>query len=71
MKQTKILLSGCGGRLGRAITARIADRDEKRLGIVNFEKTATPEIFSDGEETRTFDWSRIYDGSRSQLSWME
>ena len=50
---------------------RIADRDEKRLGIVNFEKTATPETFSDGEETRTFDWSRIYDGSRSQLSWME
>lgn len=28
MKQTKILLSGCGGRLGRAITARIADRDD-------------------------------------------
>jgi len=50
---------------------RIADRGEKRLGIVNFEKTATPETFSDGEETRTFDWGRIYDGSRSQFSWME
>ena len=28
MKKTNILLSGCGGRLGRAISGRVADRDD-------------------------------------------
>jgi len=50
---------------------RIADRNTMRLGIANYEKTALPEIFTDGRETYRYDWSAAYDGSRSQLSWMQ
>jgi len=50
---------------------RMADRDESRYGIVNFEKTSLPEIFAQNGQCREFDWSSVYDGSRSQLNWIE
>lgn len=50
---------------------RLADRNETHYGIVNFEKTALPEIFEENGQRREFDWSSIYDGSRVQLNWVE
>lgn len=50
---------------------QLADRDETRYGIVNFEKTALPEIFEQNGHRREFNWSSVYDGSRSQLNWVE
>ena len=50
---------------------QIADQNEKHYGIVNFEKTSLPEIFEGNGERREFDWTAVYDGSRSQLSWMQ
>jgi len=50
---------------------RMADRNDKRLTIANFEKTSYPEIFECGSERRAFDWTAVYDGSRCQLSWMQ
>lgn len=50
---------------------RTADAGEKHYGIVHYEKTAQPEIFTDGKDTRAFNWSTAYDGSRSQLNWMD
>ena len=50
---------------------RMADRDESRYGIVNFEKTSLPEIFEEKGQRREFNWSSVYDGSRSQLNWIE
>lgn len=51
----------------------LADRDEKRYGIVNYDKTANPNIFAseDGSDMREFDWESAYDGARVLLSWYE
>ena len=50
---------------------KIADKNEHRLGIVGYDKCANPENFAneDGSITRSYDWEKAYDGSRSQLSW--
>lgn len=50
---------------------RIADSGSMHLGIVNYEKTAQPEFFSDSADKYSYDWSAAYDGSRSQLSWLQ
>ncbi len=52
---------------------RTADADEKRFGIVGYDRVAAPEIFAspDGGEVREFDWERAYDGSRVVLSWFQ
>ena len=71
------LASVTPGILTKAQMARIqriyaiADRDETRYGIVNFEKTSLPEIFEEKGIRREFNWSSVYDGSRSQLNWVE
>ena len=51
----------------------IADRNEDRYGILNFEKNALPEQFvsSDGKTVRSYDWSQAYDGARSLISWLQ
>lgn len=50
---------------------KIADRDESRYGIVNYDRTADPNVFKSncGEDVRTFDWERAYDGARVVLDW--
>ena len=50
---------------------QLADRDATRYGIVNFEKTSLPEIFEEKGLCREFNWTSVYDGSRSQLNWIE
>lgn len=49
----------------------IADRDEARYGIANYDRTATPNIFlsEDGEDVRAYDWESAYDGVRVVLDW--
>lgn len=49
----------------------LADKDEERYGILNYDKTATPNIFisEDGGNVRDFDWESAYDGSRVVLDW--
>ena len=49
----------------------IADKNEYRCGIINFEKTSLPESFEGKGCRREFDWSAPYDGSRSQLTWTD
>ncbi|MBQ9116407.1 MAG: alpha-galactosidase [Clostridia bacterium] len=51
----------------------LADKDEMRLGIKNYERTASPEIFvsADGATVREYDWESAYDGSRSVYTWMQ
>ena len=50
---------------------RIADTDEDRYEIADFETNANPEIFVDPKtgKIREFDWERIYHGSRQVLDW--
>jgi alpha-galactosidase len=50
---------------------RIADNDEYRYEIGDFETNANPEVFVDPKtgKTREFDWERIYHGSRHVLDW--
>ena len=50
---------------------RIADRDEKRYSILDFETNANPELFCDSETgaVREFDWERPYHGARHHLDW--
>jgi alpha-galactosidase len=50
---------------------RIADNDEERYEIGDFETNANPEVFVDPKtgKTREFDWERIYHGSRHVLDW--
>ncbi len=52
---------------------KLASLDKSRLGIVGYDKCVNPERFAseDGSVTRDYDWERAYDGSRSQLSWMD
>ena len=52
---------------------RIADRDDMRLGIANYDKNSDPEIFisDDGKERREYDWEKAYDGARTRLNWVE
>ena len=47
----------------------LADRDEDRYGIVSYDKMASPEVFSNGEAIRKFDWESAYDGARFVLDW--
>ncbi len=49
----------------------MADADDKRYGIKNYDKTANPNAFvsEDGSEGREFDWEKAYDGARIILSW--
>ncbi|MBR2459747.1 MAG: alpha-galactosidase [Clostridia bacterium] len=51
----------------------LADKDEMRLGIKNYDRTASPEIFtdSDGSTVREYNWESAYDGSRSVYTWMQ
>ena len=49
----------------------IADKNADPCGIEHFEKTSFPEIFKGKEIYRAFNWTEVYDGSRSQLSWLE
>ena len=52
---------------------KIADKNEKRLGIANYDKNSNPEIFvsDDGSERREFNWETAYDGARVSLNWVE
>lgn len=52
---------------------RIADRGGAPYGIADYEKTVLPETFvsEDGAHVRSFDWYRMYDGSRSVIQWKE
>ena len=47
----------------------LADRDADRYGIVNYDKTATPSIFSDEKCVREYNWESAYDGARFVLDW--
>lgn len=50
---------------------RLADRQIPPYGISDYSRTAIPEQFSDGENTRQFDWTAFYDGARSHITWLE
>jgi len=51
---------------------RIADRDDRRYGIADYDRNAAPDTFVSPEgDVRTFDWERIYHGVRVQHSWFE
>lgn len=52
---------------------RIADKDDKRYGIVNYDRVANPEIFAseDGKEYVEYDWEKAYDGTRVVISWVQ
>ena len=49
----------------------LADKDETRYGIKNYDKNSNPEIFvsEDGNTERTFRWDTAYDGARIVLDW--
>ena len=49
----------------------IADKDENRYGIQNYDKNANPNAFvsEDGKTKRVYDWDSPYDGARVLLSW--
>lgn len=49
---------------------KIADKNELRCQIMDYEKNANPERFCDlnGVET-VFDWDKYYNGSRTVLAW--
>ena len=50
----------------------LADKDEERYGILNYDKTANPNVFAtESGDTRVFDWERAYDGARVVLNWYE
>lgn len=49
---------------------KIADKDECRYGIADFEKCAIPgKLVSNDGEIADFNWSEAYDGSRVNLTW--
>ena len=52
---------------------RMADEDKHRYIIKDFANNANPEIFAspDGKDVKEFDWTRVYNGARSALDWME
>ncbi len=49
----------------------IADRDECRYGILNYDFLSEPNTFvsEDGKNVRTYDWMRAYDGQRALFTW--
>ena len=50
---------------------RLADKNEKRYGILDFETNSNPEVFGDGKgEVREFDWERAYHGARHNINWL-
>ena len=50
----------------------LADRDEDRYQILDFDRNALPERFisADGKTVKEYDWSRAYNGARSLISWL-
>lgn len=52
---------------------KIADEGKYGLGIKNYEKTSEPEIFisKDGKTVKKYDWTKVYNGSRTVLKWTE
>ena len=50
---------------------KVADRDEYRLGIKNFDKTANPNVFvsEDGSVEKVYDGESAYDGARVVFDW--
>ena len=52
---------------------RIADSNQERYTIKNYDKHASPSVFvsADGKTERDFDWERAYRGARSVLTWLE
>lgn len=52
---------------------KIADKDEMRLEIKHYDRSANPEIFvsEDGKTTYEYNWESAYDGVRSVSTWME
>ena len=50
---------------------KLADKDDARYGILNYDKTATPNVFviDNGKNIREFDWESAYDGTRVVLDW--
>ena len=50
----------------------MADRDDRRYGIKNYEKTANPNVFvsEDGTDEIAYDWESAYDGARVILDWL-
>jgi alpha-galactosidase len=50
---------------------RLADRDEMRYGILDFETNSNPEVFGDEiGDVREFDWERAYHGARHNIDWL-
>lgn len=45
----------------------MADQNTHAYGIANYENTTIPELFTDGKNTRSFNWTRFYDGARVNL----
>ena len=52
---------------------KIADEGKGDFGIMNYDKTANPEIFvsPDGKMQKRFDWNEVYNGSRIVLTWYD
>ena len=50
---------------------KIADADETRYSILDFETNGAPELFGDGTNVREFDWERPYHGARHSLNWLD
>lgn len=50
---------------------KIADANEERYGIVDYDKNACPEKFvsADGKTEKRYDWNRVYNGSRVIVNW--
>ena len=50
---------------------RIADKDDARYGIADYEYNANPEVFTDDISGKSveFDWERAYRGARHNLDW--
>lgn len=50
---------------------KIADQNELRFCIKNYDKNANPDIFTDGTTERKFRWDKAYGGARTVLTWKE
>lgn len=50
---------------------KIADQNEERYGIVDYDKNACPEKFvsADGKTEKRYDWNKVYNGSRVIVNW--
>ncbi len=52
---------------------KIADENQCRYQIINYDKNANPEEFisSDGKQIRRFNWDKVFDGSRCVVEWFD